>query len=283
MSLNSKSRVDLSGAADDYQQHGWCRFGADADVLQWVHHALPAAEKAISASQHRHWFRYQNTWFVGVNALPNNDRGQVENGPPLQGQAADFIRQKLKADMSSLDQAQVSAIFAGYPKPSETEPETFFNYRLRRDAAHIDGLLKDSTVSESARFAREYHEYILAIGMTNNDNSASPLVVWRGSHAVFQSEFVRFFAGYEAKRIGSTDISGFYRSVRKRVLESCERVELPLQRGESVVAHRMLLHGTAPWRDRGEEPRLNAQPNTPRILCFFRPITLTADEWLTKS
>lgn len=264
----------MATALDTYQQNGWCKFAADEQILEWTEHAQPAVKSAIKDTHNQHWFRYQNTWFVGVNALPNDSYGRVLGGPPLQGAAANFIQQKLGRDISKLDQAQISAMYPGYPKPSETEPTASFNYRVKRDAAHVDGLLRES--NGTARYAQEFHEYILAISMTHNDSGSSPFVVWQGSHNLFNAEFSRFFDGYSTDQIAKMDLSECYKSIRKTVFNTCKRVELPLKYGECVVAHRMLLHGTAPWQE-------DINDNQPRILCFFRPITLTAKQWLSAS
>ena len=61
----------------------------------------------------------------------------------------------------------------------------------------------------------------------------------------------------------------------RRVFDTCERVEIAAKPGEAYVAHRLVLHGVAPWAESataGEEGRM---------ICYFRPISGGPKEWLT--
>ena len=113
----------------DFLENGYCVFEADSEIRAWVSRTLPAALKAVHLEQNKHWLRHGNTWFAGVNVLDNDATGKVNNGLAIQGQAARFLREKLKADMNKLDRAQVSVCYPGYPLPSSREDSTGFAYR----------------------------------------------------------------------------------------------------------------------------------------------------------
>src|SRR5512137_2469624 len=122
---------------------GWTVFAHDPALAAWVDAALPAARAAIAAPENTKWFRYGGTWFAGVNALPNDARGAVPGGPPLAGAAVDFIREVLGLTAFAWDSAQVSVCYPGYPQPMEGESAATFQYRVNRDAAHVDGVQRE--------------------------------------------------------------------------------------------------------------------------------------------
>ena len=66
---------------------GWCRFDHDAELATWIEAALPAARATLTDPQYAQWHRYQNTWFAGVNALPNDAAGAVGASGPVRGEA----------------------------------------------------------------------------------------------------------------------------------------------------------------------------------------------------
>lgn len=253
-----------------FHQDGYCVFGADEDINHWLDSIEGSAFAAISDPAHQHWWRYQKTWFVGVNTLNNDGYGRVNLGPKLRGRVIDFIVDSLGEPIGQLDRAQISAIYPGYPMPSKEDSPASFQFRKSRDAAHIDGLLKGN---RNQRFALEYHDYILAISLSDGSCEASPFVVWEKSHKLMQQAFRSFYQQVEEKDVATTDIQAYYSSVRRRVFDVCKRVELPLKRGQAVVAHRMLLHGTAPWR--------NGAVDKKRVLCFFRPQNYGFNRWLS--
>ncbi len=258
----------MSDLLSEFAQRGWCKFDADQAILAWVETALPYAQTCLNEPEMQHWWRYQNTWFVGVNCLANDIGGSLENGPAIGGAAIDFIQQELSHRLSNhLDRAQVSVICPGYPKASSRDSDSAFRYRQQRDAAHVDGLLKEG----KERYAREYHAYILAIGMNDSDAAASPFVVWDGSHQVIQQALSRELSGFPADNAANRPITDCYQEARKRIFETCQRVQVPLKQGEALVAHRLLLHGTATWQ---------SNQSFPRMLCFFRPQTMGLSQWL---
>ena len=55
---------------------------AEAATRNWADHALPAARAAVTDPANAQWHVCEGTWFVGVDALPNDIRGRV--GQPVQ-------------------------------------------------------------------------------------------------------------------------------------------------------------------------------------------------------
>ena len=80
----------------------------------------------------------EGTWFIGVDALNNDPQGRVGQSGALSGLAMDFAIQQYGE--LPLHKGQVSVIYPGYPRPRHGESETAGRYRLKRDAAHVDGL-----------------------------------------------------------------------------------------------------------------------------------------------
>jgi len=264
--------IDDDLVLQHYQQHGWCKFGYDDELYRWVDHVLPYAINCLKTKENEQWWRYQRTWFVGVNALPNDVSGVVDGGPKFSGTAQRFMRQHLNLSTSQMDRAQVSTCFPGYPKAASDESVALHSYRLKRDAAHVDGLLREGP--ERQRFVREHHEYILLIPLTEVDNGAAPVVVWNGSHLIIKQALISAFEGIAREQWVKTPVTAPYQCARKQVFEQCQRVELNVKPGEAVLAHRLLLHGTLPW-----QPQVKAGQHG-RMLCFFRPQTLTLEQWL---
>ena len=102
--------------ADQFFRDGWCQFGFDPALAEWVGHALPAARDCVSDPAHAQWLRYGGTWFAGVNALPNDAAGRLSGGPVLAGAAIDFIHRELAGTDFNWDRAQVSVCYPGYPQ-----------------------------------------------------------------------------------------------------------------------------------------------------------------------
>lgn len=237
---------------------------------------LPAARQAVAADENQHWLRHGGTWFAGVNVLANDGQGRVKNGIALQGLVAAFLELKLGANLSALDRAQISVCYPGYPKASEDQSSTSFAYRLRRDAAHLDGLLRDPTFGDNPpeRYIRENHDYILGIALSEANCVAAPFVVWRGSHQKVHQHFSQYLQDIPPQKWVDVPIRETYQALRKKCFDNCDRIELPLQRGQAVVAHRLLLHGTAPWDNKA------SADSDGRMLCFFRPASLSPQDWL---
>ena len=258
--------------ARQFFRRGWCRFETDPRLLDWVEATLPAARATLSDPRHSQWFRYRNTWFAGVNALPNDASGAVIEGRPVGGLPVDFIAEELGLAGFAWDAAQVSVCFPGYPQPMDGESAGRTRYRRERDAAHVDGLLPEGP--ERRRHLREYHGFILGIPMVEFDSGASPFVIWEGSHEIMREMFGARFTGLDPADWGDEDITEVYHLARERVFAECERVEVYARPGESFLAHRLSLHGTAPW-----QPGAEAGPDG-RMIVYFRPDPFGPFQWL---
>ncbi len=259
--------VSFTELSEQFNELGWCRFPADTPILSWVDSIRREAESCLSDPALAHWWRYQHTWFVGVNCLANDDRGRVNKGPGLAGAAVNFIEQTLGSTLQ-LDQGQISAIMPGYPRADPDQTEASFRYRLKREAAHVDGLL----LEDGERYAREYHAYILAIGLHDVESGASPFVVWNGSHKLIHRSLRSELDAYPEHQWPSIPIGDVYKQARRSAFDECQRVELSLNAGEAVLVHRLMLHGTAAWQ---------SDQRGARVLCFFRPQTLLPQAWLS--
>jgi len=262
----------MSNHAKHFFSRGWCKFDSDANLLRWIEAALPAARAARDDPAQAKWLRYQGTWFAGVNALDNNTDAEVAGSGPLQGRVIDFIATELGLQGFAWDRAQVSICYPGYPQPMPGESPGRTRYRRDRDAAHVDGLLREGP--RMRRHLREYHGFILGIPMVDFDVAASPFVVWEGSHEIMRSCFAERFAAIAPDQWGEEDITEAYHAAREQVFARCERVQLHARPGEVFLAHRLVLHGMAPWGDTAV-----AGPDG-RMICYFRPPAFGPREWL---
>ena len=216
-----------------FRARGWEVFPAEPAVADWVTHALPAARAAVRDPAHLHWLDCQGTWFIGVDALPNDAAGQG------------------------------SVVYPGYPRPRRGESETAARYRVRRDGAHVDGL--KPTGPDRRRHVDEPHAWILGLPLTEASADAAPLVVWDGSHRIMQAALRRALAGVARADWATVDITEAYQAARREVFETCPRIEIPARPGEAIALHRHCLHGVAPWRDGA-----TAGPDG-RMIAYFRP------------
>lgn len=262
------------GCIPDFFKDGWCTFGTDPALAAWIEEALPAARETLKHPEQAKWFRYRNTWFAGVNALPNDPAGRVDGSRPLSGRAVDFIESALELRNFAWDKAQVSVCYPGYPQPMAGESESLHRFRRDRDAAHVDGLLREG--QERRRFLREYHGFILGIPMVEFAPGASPFVVWRGSHELMRRAFAERFAGIPSAQWIDEDITETYHSARREAFETCERVPIHARPGEAFLVHRLALHGMAKW-----EEGTGAGPDG-RMIVYFRPEIGGPEDWLDK-
>ena len=162
-----------------------------------------------------------------------------------------------------LHPAQVSVIYPGYPRPRAGEGEAAFGYRLRRDAAHVDGVRPEGAARR--RFVLEPHSFILGLPLVPASERAAPLVVWEGSHEIMRAAFAAAFRDRPPEAWRTVDVTEIYQAARREVFESCTRVEVSAAPGEAYVVHRLALHGVAPWAE--GEP---AGPDG-RMIAYFRP------------
>jgi len=251
---------------------GWVRFGPDPRVRDWAAHARVAALAAVRDPAHAGWHVCDGTWFIGVDALPNDSRGRIGGSAPLCGPAVSFIEDHLGA-LPPLHPAQVSVIWPGYPRPREGEGAAAYRYRQRRDAAHLDGLKPIGP--DRRRHIDERHAFILGLPLTDTDPGAAPLVVWEGSHEILRAALTDALKGHDPQDWGRVDLTEPYRAARARIFDSCRRVPLPARPGEAYLLHRLALHGVAPWEEDAEAGEEG------RMIAYFRPL-LSNDttDWL---
>ena len=241
-------------------KEGYHVFDAEPEVLAWVKAAAEAASH-LDTSERRHG----ETWFVGVDALPNATDGSV-NGVPLAGAWMKSLEDH--PAYIELHAAQVSIVYEGYPRQDKDESDAAHRFRLKRDAAHMDGLLPEGP--KPGRHLREARAFI--VGFPLNQVAASPLVVWPGSHTIMQSAFKELYNDVPPAEWGDMDVSDAYKVVRKQVFDLCERTEVPLMPGQAVLLHRHLVHGVAPWS--------GAAVPEGRQVAYFRPLVAKLTDWL---
>ncbi|MEM7496565.1 MAG: hypothetical protein AAF371_01080 [Pseudomonadota bacterium] len=243
---------DLEAARDALLSRGWCRFGHDPALAAWVEAVLPhACAVATDPAARAAWLRSGGTWFAGVNILPNGPDGSVAGAgslpsvPPLAGRAMRFLRHTMGHGALPLDTAQLSICYPGYPAaPQPDESPAAFRYRRTRDAAHVDGLERDA---ERRRRLGEAHAFILGIPLVETQPDAAPFSIWEGSHTLMRDAFHARLADVRVEAWAAEDVTDAYIDARRRVFETCTRVTLTAAPGEAYVAHRLSLHGVAPW------------------------------------
>ena len=258
--------------SEELTQLGWAVFPTEAPVRDWAEIAREAALQSVADPDQRDGLVCEGTWFVGVDALPNDAAGAVAGGPVLGGQAWQVACGFYGT--LPLHKAQVSIIYPGYPRPRDGEDETAFGYRKRRDAAHVDGLLP--TGPDRRRHLLERHAYILGLPLTQTGAGASPLCVWEGSHEVMRRAFKTALDGVDPAEWGKVDLTDIYKATRREVFETCPRRLVSAGPGEAYLIHRLALHGVAPWQDGADAPEEG------RMIAYFRPEWPgLGDEWLT--
>lgn len=256
----------------DFLDKGWVSFPFEEDVASWAQAAFAVARERVRDPEEAEWLRCGGTWFVGVDSLPNTVRGNVTGSGPLRG-AALRAAESLYGTLP-LHRGQVSVIYPGYPKPYDEESESAFGYRLRRDAAHVDGLLPVGDLRR--RHLMERHAYILGLPLTTCSEEASPLTVWEGSHHLMRKAFEVALADTPEDQWDTIDLTDIYQAARRDAFETCQRVTVPAQPGEAYLVHRLALHGVAPWKEGAKAPEDG------RMIVYFRPEwTTPSDAWLS--
>lgn len=251
-------------AALGWQKLGWQKLGPDPRLAAWAAAALPAACAAIDRSADP--WRCGGTWFVGVDALPNDADGGVAGVP--------FPWQVVPLAPLPLHRAQLSTLRPGYPMPSDQESPAAFAFRRDRDAAHLDGLLPHGP--DKRRKIVEPHAWILGIALNDCGAGASPLVVWEGSHILMQAALRAALSGHPSEIWADVDVTEAYQTSRKAVFDQCPRREVPIKPGEATLLHRHMIHGVAPWAEGA------IAPCEGRIIAYFRPELATVAEWINR-
>lgn len=259
--------------AETFFRKGWIAFPPEEGVAAWVRAAAPeAARLAADPDLRARWLRCGGTWFVGVDALGADATGAVAGGPPLLCRALDLVETALGLGRPALDAGQASVCFPGYPKQDEGESDPAFRYRLKRDAAHVDGLLPVGP--ERRRMAVERHGFLLGVPLAGTAPGASPLVVWEGSHEVIRRHLAGALADVPPARWAETDVTEAYHAARRECFATLPRVAVAPEPGGSCLLHRLVLHGVAPW---------TAPDGPPRSVAYFRPEPprpVESDWWL---
>lgn len=248
----------------DFLRHGWGRFPFDPELDAWARDIREFGIALVQDPELRcAWLRHGGTWFAGVNVLPNSNSGALGQSGELRGQAVEFIRALYPEYHLKWDQGQISVCYPGYPMPDTGETDTAFAFRAKRDATHMDGML--AVGAERRRYWREFHGFILGVPLTKADAKAAPLVVWDKSHEIMRLALENAFADHTVETWSQTDLTEIYQAARRKVFETCKRIELPLRLGEATLLHRFTLHGVAPWEE-GAEAEENG-----RMIAYFRP------------
>nr|WP_159979454.1 hypothetical protein [Roseobacter cerasinus] len=246
---------------ESFFANGWAVFPKEPAVTGWVTAALPFARAAVAAPENAHLLACGGTWFVGLDALPNDADGRLGAGPSLSGTAVDFATEHC-GGWPALHRAQLSVTYPGYPKPREGESPAAFRYRQNRDAAHVDGII--GVGDPKRRFVQEPHAFVIGLPMTDASEDAAPLVVWSGSHRIMQAALQAAFAGWSGDLI-EVDVTEVYQAARREAFDRCPRVAVHGPVGSAILLHRHLLHGVAPWA-----PQASAGPDG-RMIAYFRP------------
>ena len=244
------------------RQRGWTKFGQDAAISDWVAHVQPiAAQIASDPKQITSWLRHGGTWFAGVNVLPNDPTGRLNGGPALAGTALELL--KFLHGPLTLDRAQISVMYPGYPAYDGSESEAAHRYREVRCAAHVDGLLPEGP--DRRRFIQEPHQFVLGVPLVTVSEQASPMVVWDGSHHIIRAAFKSVLDTVSVQDWSRIDMTEIYHQARKDCFEQCNRVTVIAAPGECYLLHRLALHGIAPWGDKATAPEEG------RMIAYFRP------------
>lgn len=275
----------MSASFSVFKDRGWVAFEQDGRIARWVAAVRSVAlELAADPEMTDAWLRCGGTWFAGVNVLENDADGALPDRdvPPISGAPFEFIAEALGFPGIPLDRAQVSICYPGYPKPWEGESAAAFRYRALRDAAHVDGLLRDEA---RRRRIGEAHAFILGIPLTEAHPEAAPFVVWEGSHEVIRTALRARLSGIPPERWPAEDITDAYVEARRIAFDTCPRVPVTSRPGEAYICHRLLLHGVAPWTAPEQGPETGPETGSERAIAYFRPEPppgLAPDWWLER-
>ena len=250
---------------------GYIEFKHDEQIVKWAEYAGKKGNEILAnSSQLAKWLQCEGTWFVGVDVLPNDSGGNFKEVkfPDI------FKRLMEKINLKSYHKAQLSVIFPGYPKPRAGDSEAAYKYRLKRDAAHVDGLLPIGT--NKRRHLIEAHGIILGIPLNNTHSGASPIVVWEGSHLIMQKEFSNLLSKVAPSGWKDIDLTDTYKKARRNCFENCKRVVIESPVGTGYALHPLLLHGITPW----VSPSKGLESSN-RQVAYFRPLLNNVQDWLS--
>lgn len=263
----------LEKLQQDLAQKGWHRLSASEELNAWSEVHLSAAQNCMGDKQHKQWWRYQNTWFAGVNALPNDDKGAVGDKPPLPQSLRQLLADYCQTSIQAMDQGQISALFPGYPQPDPQQSKAANHFRKHHFAAHLDGLVPHGP--DRRRLLTEQHSFILGISLTDHPANAAPLMVWPGSHMILQKWLIDHLGSLPESDWCTFDLTQSYQQTRQQILADIQPQAIHLDQGDAYVFHRHMLHGMGSWPPKAVDH--NAQG---RILAYFRPCWHQPQAWL---
>ena len=250
---------------------GYIEFKYEEQIAKWAEFAEKKGNEILAnPNQLAKWLQCEGTWFVGVDVLPNDSKGNFEEVkfPDTFSSLMENI------NLKSYHKGQLSVIFPGYPKPRAGDSEAAFEYRLKRDAAHVDGLLPIGT--KKRRYLIEAHGIILGIPLNNTHSGASPIVVWEGSHLIMKKEFSNLLAKVPPSSWKDIDLTDTYKKARRNCFENCKRKVIESPVGTGYALHPLLLHGISPW----VSPSRGVESST-RQVAYFRPLLNNVQDWLS--
>jgi len=253
-----------------YRDLSYQLFDHDDDILAWAKHAAPIADKRrTDPDLIAKWLRCDGTWFVGADVLGNMAHGGNRAGPAFAGAPVDFCKTLMPDPEFDWGPGQVSTMYPRYPRQDVGESAAAHAFRRNRDAAHLDGLKP----VDGRRFMEEYHGFILGIPLNTVPRSASPFVVWEGSHLRIADMLTRALGDLDPSDWPNVDLTNIYQHPRREIFECCNRVEVCVPVGQSYVAHRFAIHGVAPWAGGDVDHR---------TIAYFRPFWKEdMRDWLT--
>ncbi len=251
----------------DLARLDWRRWAFDPDLLAWAQSAFALSQTAITAPELAHWWVCEGTWFLGVDALDNDDTGRLPDGINLPTSLTDQLTTQFGP--LPLHKAQISVVRPGYPRPRDNESTAAFRFREIREAAHVDGLKAEGP--ERQRMVKEPHAYILGLPLNAPSTGTSPLVIWEGSQEIMRAALTKALAPFPEDTWGDVDITKPYQAARREVFERCNRITVSAAPGEAYLMHRLTVHGIAKWQapDVGD-----------RRIAYFRPDLGSVREWL---
>ena len=119
---------------------------------------------------------------------------------------------------------------------------------------------------------KEPHAWILGIALT--DCTASPLVVYEGSHLLIQTALRAALVAHPPQDWGDIDITDAYQAARAQVFDTCRRATVPIAVGEATLLHRLTIHGVAPWK------AADKAPPDGRLIAYLRPVLASVQDWV---
>ena len=130
-----------------FGEKGYREFGYDEQVAKWAEFAKKKGNRILAdPAQLQKWLQCEGTWFVGVDVLPNDSRGDFIN-TQFPNVFKSFMS---KINLKPYHKAQLSVIFPGYPKPRIGDSEAAFEYRRKEMRLTLMGfyqLVKKKTIS----------------------------------------------------------------------------------------------------------------------------------------